>query len=450
MAVAIADSDNDSLTDSLTDSRRNESLWIARCKPVVVVGTGPTGIHAVNELLRWNPQCPIVIYGGEPWSPYDRVKLSLLLSGEVHPNQLVNDLQLPDSHYVLQRHNCPIVSIDRHDRFVTDFQGRKQAFSKLILATGSHPHIPSTPGIDKKGIYTFRDLSDAQNLLARQMRSRRVIVLGGGVLGLEVARAMQRANTEVYVIEHSTRLMYNQLDDASAEALRGSVMRMGIKVVINNGVREIYGESHVEGVRLRNGRRINCDTLIIATGVRANIKLALEAGLRVGKGIRVNDLLQTSDPNIYAVGECCEHRDKVYGLVAPGLEQAGIAAHNIAYKKDAIYKGSLPLTRLKVVGLPVFSVGVVNDLERSGVHRSVVFEDPSNDVYKKLVFSRRKLVGVIAFGDTRDATLLQQAFETKRSFWPWQIRRFQRTGYLIPEAKLSSVRKLPANAMGYT
>lgn len=435
------------MASAVANSYSKESFWIARCNPIVVVGAGPAGIHVVNELLRWNPQCPIVIYGGEPWNPYARVKLSSLLAGEVRTNQLENQLRLPDIHHVYQRYNCPIVSINRHDRSVIDSSGRTQPYSKLILATGSQPHIPSIPGIHRKGIFTFRDMGDAQQLLARQMRSRRTIVLGGGVLGLEVARAMQRANTEVYVIEHSTRLMFNQLDEASSESLRSNVLKMGIRVVLNNGVQEIVGGTHVEGVRLRNGRCIDCDTLIIATGVRASVKLAVDAGLRVGKGIQVNDFLQTIDPNIYAIGECCEHREQVYGLLTPGLEQAGVAAHNIAHKKTAKYHGSLSLTQLKVVGCPVFSAGVVADMERASVHRSVVYENASLGIYRKLVFCHRQLVGVIALGDVRDTFLLQHAIESKKTFWPWQIYRFQRTGSLWSQRQSDAISQWPGIAL---
>lgn len=435
------------MASAVAHSYSEESFWIARCNPIVVVGAGAAGIHAVNELLRWNPQCPIVLYGGEPWNPYARVKLSSLLAGEVRTNQLENKLHLPGIHHVYQRYNCPVVAINRHERSVVDSSGRVQPYSKLILATGSHPHIPSIPGIHRKGIYTFRDMGDAQQLLARQMRSRRTIVLGGGVLGLEIAQAMQRANTEVYVIEHSTRLMYNQLDEASAENLRSNVLKMGIKVVLNNGAQEIVGGTHVEGVRLRNGRYIDCDTLIVATGVRANVRLAVDAGLRVGKGIQVNDFLQTTDPNIYAIGECCEHREQVYGLLAPGLEQAGVAAHNIAHKKTAKYHGSLSLTQLKVVGYPVFSAGIVADMERASVHRSVVYENASQGIYRKLVFSHHQLVGIIALGDTRDTFLLQHAIESKKTFWPWQIYRFQRTGSLWSQGQSNAVSQWPGNAL---
>ena len=435
------------MASAVVDVPVEEPRWMTDGHPVVVIGTGPAGIHVVNEILRWNPETPIVIYGGEPWTPYDRVKLSSLLSGEVQTRHLENQLQLPNCHRVHQWHNCPIVSINRHDSSVTDVIGRAQNFSKLVIATGSHAHIPSIPGIDREGVFTFRDMADAQILLARQMRSRRTLVLGGGVLGLEVAKAMQRANTEVYIIEHSTRLMYNQLDEKGAELLREEVLKLGIKIVLDNGVKVIYGEESVQGVSLRNGRHIDCDTLIVATGVRANSSLALKAGIKVGKGIRVNDFMQTSVPNIYAVGECCEHRGNVYGLVAPGLEQAGVAAHNIAQIKEAKYTGSLSLTRLKVVGCPVFSVGIVEDLERAGVHHTVVFYDVSRGVYSKLTFLHRTLVGVVAVGDTSDATLLSHAIESKKSFWPWELRRFQRTGSLWPQGQSNSVNKWPANAV---
>ncbi len=186
--------------------------------------------------------------------------------------------------------------------------------------------MPPVPGVDLAGVYTFRNLDDALRLQARTVRTRVGVVIGGGLLGLEAARAMRRFHTEVWVVEHADRLMPRQLDEDASRALLPQIEAMGIRVRLGEGVRAILGEGAVRGVQLRHGQVIACDTVVISTGIAPNIELALSCGLPVGRGIKVDDRMRTADPDIFAVGECAEHRGTVWGLVAPGLEQAAVAA----------------------------------------------------------------------------------------------------------------------------
>jgi nitrite reductase (NADH) large subunit len=290
--------------------------------PVVIVGAGPVGIKTAQELHRRRTDVPIVIYGDEPSEPYNRVRLSGLLSGELTWQALTRDLALPQTRNVEARLGCAVVSIDRECRTVCDAAGYVQPYSNVVVATGSRPHVPRIPGMSLPGVYTFRDARDVQQLIARRVRTRRTIVLGGGLLGLEAARAMQRFNTHVHVVEHFTRLMMRQLDEAGARLLLEHVQGLGIDVILGDSAVRVLGGDRVSGLALRSGATLECDTIIVATGIQPNIELARAAGLHVGRGIRVNDRMQSSDPLIYAVGECAEHRDRVYGIVAPGLEQA--------------------------------------------------------------------------------------------------------------------------------
>jgi nitrite reductase (NADH) large subunit len=196
--------------------------------PVVVVGTGPVGIRFVEELLQRSPDTRVTLYGNEPWEPYNRVRLAGLLTGELNFAGIQNPLKLPGRHQVIQHHNCAIVSIDRAHRQVCDRIGRRQGYSQLVLATGSSPHIPGIEGIDRRGVFTFRNLDDAQRLLARRARSRHAVVLGGGLLGLEAARGLQKHHTEVTVVEHAVRLMAQQLDDEAADLLRERLLSLGM------------------------------------------------------------------------------------------------------------------------------------------------------------------------------------------------------------------------------
>jgi nitrite reductase (NADH) large subunit len=411
--------------------------------PVVIVGAGPVGIKTAQELHRRQADLPIVVYGDEPSEPYNRVRLSGFLSGELKWQALTRDLTMPQAGHLEARLGLAVVAIDRERRVVRDAGGYVQPYSQLVIATGSRPHVPAIPGTSLPGVYTFRDARDVQKLIARRVRSRRTVVLGGGLLGLEAARAMQRFNTEVRIVEHYTRLMMRQLDEAGAQYLLEHVQRLGIGVILGDSVVRMLGAEGVSGIALRSGNTLECDTIIVATGIQPNIELARTAGLHVGRGIRVNDRMQTSDPLIYAVGECAEHRDRVYGIVAPGLEQAAVAAHVLS-GGDSAYRGSTVASRLKVVALPTFSMGLVveeevPDLARLHVHRT-------KHTYRKLVTMRGRLLGAIAVGECPEMSRLQEAVLAKRHLWPWQILRFRMTGRLYSEQELTSVVHWPAAA----
>lgn len=414
--------------------------------PVVVVGTGPVGIRFVDELLKRSPHTPITLYGNEPWEPYNRVRLAGLLTGELNLAGIQNPLKLPNRHQVVQHHNCEIVSIHPANKQVCDRLGNRQSYSRLVLATGSNPHIPTIEGIDRGGIFTFRNLDDAQHLMARRTRSRYAVVLGGGLLGLETARGLQKYHTEVTVIEHASRLMAQQLDDAAADLLREQLMSLGIRVVLGDSVRRITGDTCIDGVELRSGRSIACDTLLIATGIRPNLVLARDAGIAVGRGIRVNDQMQTSDRSVFAIGECAEHRDRIYGLVAPGLEQAAVAAHSIA-GGTSHYSGSHTTTRLKVVGVSVFSAGRTGERDVTSQLRTVSWRSYDSSRYRKLLLQRNRLVGAIAYGDWEETGRLQESVQRARRVWPWQLRRFQRYGRLWPDQDAANVNDWPAGAV---
>ncbi len=290
--------------------------------PIVIVGSGPVGMRVAAGLARTLPDVPRLVYGEEACEPYDRARLSAFLAGELRWESLAIDPALLADPALERRFGCTVTAIDRDAHHVVDSRGRIQPYSKLILATGARPHVPKVPGITLEGVFTFRDFRDAQRLIARRARTRRTVVLGGGLFGLQAARAMRSSRVEVVVIEHSVGLMPRHLDPLAAGLLKDHVERSGVRVVLDTGVRSIYGDTRVAGLRLMSGEDIACDTIILATGLRPRVELAIASGIAVRTGIRVDDQLRTNDPDIYAVGECAEHRGVVYGLVDPGLEQA--------------------------------------------------------------------------------------------------------------------------------
>jgi len=423
-------------------------------KPIVIVGTGPVGIKALVTLLEKNPAENIVIYGGEPWEPYNRVKLSSFLAGEVGWSDLIESQRIPDINNLVQHHNCKVVKIECEKNIVIDETGREQNYKKLILALGSQPHVPGVEGVGLDSIYTFRDMSDTQHLLARQVKSRKVVVVGGGVLGLEAAKAMSRNNTSVTVVDHSVNLMANQLDDDASEILKEHILSLGIRIFLGSGVKKIHGGTTATAVELRNGNVLECDTVIFSTGIKPNIELAREAKISVGRGIRVNDTMQTSDPDVYAIGECAEHRNIVYGFVAPGFEQAKVAAADINGTKTN-YKGSIQATQLKVIGLPVFSMGRTGESESKRIFVEYVYNRPESGTYRKIVVFKNRLVGSISVGKWDALHRIQESVTKERFVWPWQLKRFRSTGDLWPHEQGNNVNRWPptatvCNCMGVT
>jgi len=411
--------------------------------PVVVVGNGPVGMRFVKELLDRQPDRAVVIYGDEQHQPYNRVRLSSWLAGELDWNDLMQPLDSATAPSVEERIGYRVVAIDREAKTVVDSAGFVQPYGSLVLATGSTPFVPRIPGIDRDGVFTFRDLDDANRLLARRARSHRTVVIGGGLLGLEAARGMQRSNTCVTVVEHADRLLGRQLDEEASAILRHDVEALGIEVVIGDGIAEAAGSDRIERVVLRSGAQLECDTLIVAAGIRPHIALAQDARLAFGRGIHVDDAMRTSDPFIYAIGECAEHRGQVYGLVAPGLEQAAVAASGLA-QQEGHYAGSVAASRLKVVGTQVFSMGPMGDGEDPHYGVAHIHRDTESGTYRKILVRRHRLVGAIGIGEWDETVRLQTLIGRSERLWPWQVLRFVRTGRIWPAGDGQGVATLPA------
>lgn len=411
--------------------------------PVVVVGGGPSGIRAAQELSRQG--FDVVVFNAERWKPYNRVKLTPLLSGDVQLGQVEQPLNFRGPGKVALYSNNSIIDIDREAKTVTTKHGRVWHYSKLVIATGSRAHVPPIPGIDLAGVYTFRDFDDVEKLVARSFRSRRCVVVGGGLLGLEAARGMNVRGVETWVVEHEAYLMARQLDRRGGELLEAAVERMGLRVLVGSRVAEFKGDSRLEAIELASGEQVACDTAIICTGIRPNMEMARDIGLAVGRGIKVGQTLQTSDPDIYAIGECAEYEGNVYGLVGPGFEQAAVVATHIAGAK-ASYAGSVPATKLKIVGTDVFSMGDVEQLEQRPDISTVEFEEQDGAVYRRLVLKRGRLIGALALGDWAELSRIQEAVKARALVFPWQLRRFRSAGLVWPKSEPTSVRGWPRAA----
>jgi nitrite reductase (NADH) large subunit len=407
----------------------SDSLAVpANAGPVIVIGAGPVGIHTARELLFGGPDVSVILYGAEPWEPYNRVLLSELLAGEIDWSSIVNPAPLLESGRLKLCINNRIAVIDRIGQSVIDAVGNREYYGSLVLATGSSPHVPPFAKLEMLGVYTYRDVNDTQTLMTNALQSRCSVVLGGGALGVEVARALKTQNpeTRVIVVHRGPNLMNRELDRAAAELLEGHIRGAGIEVRLRETIASVAGVREISGVNLGSGQHIACDTLVLCTGIERNTSLAREAGLAVGQGIRVDDRMRTSDRRIYAVGECAEHRGEVYGLLAPGIEQAKVAATNILGGR-AKYHGSDHYLRLKVVKVPVTSI------RRAGqgdAKSKVLTYTAPEGALRRLDVVKGRLTGVSAIGAWDEIERVQQTVARGDRVWPWQLWRFRREGRL--------------------
>ncbi len=370
-------------------------------EPLVIVGKGMAATRLVDELSqRALGRYSIAVIGEEGRLAYNRVLLSPLLAGEI----AAPDIELKPAAWWKARgvstlYGRAVEAIDRGAKTVTLSDGLTLPYGKLVLATGSKPLRPPFPGGGLSGVATFRDTRDVETMRSYAGRGARIVVIGGGLLGLEAAYGLSKAGGQVTLLHLVDRLMERQLDAEGAALLALAMAERGITVRLNSATRGFVGTDQVEGVELQDGAVIPADLVVIAIGVRPNIELAKAAGLNVNRGIVVDDGMASNEPDIFAIGECAEHRGSVYGLVEPAYEQARVLATNLA-GKPASYPGSHLSTNLKVSGVGVFSAG---EFEAVGDDETVVLRDPAGGIYRKFVLREGRLAGCVLVGDTRGA-----------------------------------------------
>lgn len=366
---------------------------------LLIIGNGMAATRLCEELRARDPACPVTVVGAEPHPAYNRVLLSDMLARKV----AMEDLALKPAAW-WERHAIEVIQgvaatgIDRTGKTVTLADGQVLPYGRLVLATGSHPIRLPLPGADLPGVLTFRDLKDVEHLLAAARPGTRAVVIGGGLLGLEAASGLAAAGAETTLVHLMDRLMERQLDPAAAALLRGSLEARGVKVRLEAESDRIEGTDHVTGLRLKDGTLLPADLVVMACGVRPNADLARSAGLACGRGVLVGDQLVTSDADIFAIGECAEHRGAVYGLVAPAYEQARALAARLC-GEWAAYEGSTVSTNLKVSGVHVFSAG---DITGGPGCEDILLTDAGRGTYRRLILKDGRLVGAVLFGDTSD------------------------------------------------
>lgn len=368
---------------------------------LVVVGNGMAGMRTVEELLELAPTLyDIEVFGAEPHGNYNRILLSPVLSGEKKvADIMLNPLSWYEERGVTLHAGDPVVNIDRPKRRVYSTCGVVAGYDRLLLATGSKPIVLPIPGSTLPGVVTFRDLNDVALMLEAARTHKRAVVIGGGLLGLEVANGLRLRNMDVTVVHRESSLMNRQLDAPSGTLLRASLQRRGIQFKFKATTTAIHGVERVTEVSFADGTRLDADLVVMAIGIQPNVDLAKASGICSERGVLVDDTMLTFDPSIYAVGECVQHRRVTYGLVGPLWEQARVCAAHLAEVGITRYRGSLTATHLKVTGIAVFSAGTLEESARS---ESLVFQDLKRGVYKRILVEDDRVKGAVLYGDTAD------------------------------------------------
>lgn len=378
-------------------------------KTVVVIGNGMVGHRFCERLVEFDTtgEYRVVTFCEEPRAAYDRVQLSKYFT-----TRDPESLRIADPDWYRERGIDLHIgeraeSIDRTRRIVRSNRGREIHYDALVLATGSVPFVPSVPGIDLPGVFLYRTIEDLEQTIAYARGKTSAAVIGGGLLGLEAAKAVLDLGLQAHVVEFAPRLMPRQLDDRGSQVLVGHIERLGVSVLLNKTTESVLGQDSVTGLRFKDGSTLPVDLVVVSAGIRPRDELARACGLDVGPrgGVVVNDLLQCSDENIYAIGEVALHRGMIYGLVAPGYEMAESLAATLTGSPRE-FKGADLSTRLKLMGVDVASFGQYE--ADADVAKSLTFEDPIGGVYKKLLVTSdgRHLLGGMLVGDASDYSRL--------------------------------------------
>ena len=363
------------------------------------------GLRFCEKLIAADPErrYKIVTFCEEPRAAYDRVGLTSFFAHRDAEKLLLARKGWYEDHGVELHVGDRAHFIDREQKIVRSVRGCEVRYDTLVLATGSFPFVPPVPGVEKQGVFVYRTIEDLERMIEYAKGCKSCAVIGGGLLGLEAAKAVYDLGLEAHVVEYNPRLMPRQIDDAGSKILVKKIEALGVHVHLNRGTKEIHGTSKVDAMEFNDGTRLNVEMVVISTGIRPRDELAKQSGLDMGPrgGIAVNDLMQTSDPHVYAIGECAAHAGMTYGLVAPGYEMAETLA-SVLTGGDKQFHGADMSTKLKLMGVDVASFGQVELPLDQGI--PLTFEDPFNGKYKKLIVSPdgKRLLGGILVGDASE------------------------------------------------
>ncbi len=381
-------------TEGLSETMKKEHL--------VIIGNGMATGRLLSEITALDAaRYAITVFDQEPHGSYNRIMLSPVLAEEMSANEIViHPSEWFASHNITLHSDDPVIEIDRDNQKVISQRGKTAFYDKLVIATGSEPALPAAAkGCALEGVLSFRNMRDVKRIKEQANNSKHALVIGGGLLGLEAAYGLRKQGVEVTVLHRGEWLLNRQLDKTAGELLQAELEGRGIRVILGNEVREIKGDDHVSAVTLTDGSELEVQQVVIAIGIVPHTELAEAAGLECQRGVHVNNLMQSSDPLIYALGECCQYGDDTFGLVAPIWDQVRVLSNLLCDDGSHRFAVNPTATKLKISGIDLYSAGEYLDSDDTD---AVLFEDREQGHYKKLLFRKNRLVGAVMYGDVQD------------------------------------------------
>jgi nitrite reductase (NADH) large subunit len=377
---------------------------------IVVVGNGMIGYKFCEKLRNRSGECEIIVYGEEPRPAYDRVHLSSYFSGSTADDLLMAPLSWYDENKITLHTSELVTEINRESKTIRTHTGRVDHYDYLVLATGSSAFVPAIEGVERHGVFVYRTIEDLNQIIDYAKKVKRGAVMGGGLLGLEAAKALLDLGLETHVIEFASRLMPRQIDEAGAEVLAHKLSQLGIFIHTGKNTKCIEGNGKLEALTFADGSHLAIEMLVISAGIRPRDELAKTALLNVHPrgGIVVDNFMRTSDQSIFAIGEAVVHNNMVYGLVAPGYDMAEVVARQITGDHSRQFTGFDMSTKLKLIGVDVGSFG--DPFGESVPSIPIVFKDKLNGTYKRINISQdgKHLIGGILIGDASQYNMLHQ------------------------------------------
>lgn len=387
-------------------------LYQTGARRFVIVGAGIAGVSAAEAIRKSDPDAAIILLSNESNLPYFRMNLTRYLAGELDSSKLdLHPMTWYTENRIDLRLDTMVIDLLPEEKTLILSDYGKIPYNTLILAVGASPFIPPFPGTELDSVLTVRTINDADTILAACNEPIRVVCIGGGLLGLEVAGAIARRGATVTVVESLAWLLPRQLDRHASKMLEKKIQEMGISIITAAQTRALVGETRVTGVQLEDGRLLPADLVVISAGITTNLDLARKAGLKINKGILVDDHMRTSHADIYAAGDECEHHGRLYGLWVPAKSQGTVAGLSAA-GKDANFPDLPPSARLKVLGIDLFSIGRFMPQDE----HDVVLSEEIDGNYASFVFHDALMVGSNLLGDVRLASAVKTAIEAKTNY----------------------------------
>lgn len=385
---------------------------------VIIVGNGLGGTIAAKTLREMDSSVEIDVFADEKYHYYPRPNLIEFIAGNLPLEKIFAFSEEWYNQQKIKVHlQKPVKKIMPDSQEIEIEDGRKEKYDALLLTTGSFPSIPPFKGVEKRGVFTLRTLADALEILEFLKNHKKVTVIGGGLLGLEIARAISSRRAEVDVVEFFDRLLPRQVDEQGSSILKAQIEKMGMNVHLGLATEEIFGQDEVKGLRFKGGNDLEADIAIVAAGIRPDIRIAKEAGLETARGLVVDDYLQSSHSKIFAAGDVLQHKGKIYGIIPASFAQAQVAAANIMGQNKK-YEGTIPWNTLKVAGLYVTSIGLINP--ENDTQEEIGVEKREEGVYKKIIIDKGIIVGAVWIGTKEGIDSISRAVTQRKNVEKWR------------------------------